>query len=179
MICSYSGSNPHGRSGFRLPPSTGPVDETRGSRHRLQRRALVHFSSRTSSQSPCGCEVAGGGAAPAPLSSAIESNSPTASGNCPWPGCGGRSCWAPASCIAPMAGRPRDKCDSASPRAIGLAPSRLYSHGGNTAAACVAGHAQSGPGAVAAPLELAQVLAGSAGGQPRRERPQPGTPRRP
>jgi hypothetical protein len=47
---------------------------------------------------------------------------------------------------------------------------RPYYRDGYPAAACLAGHAQSGPGAVAAPLELEQARAGSAGGHPRRER---------
>jgi len=47
---------------------------------------------------------------------------------------------------------------------------RPYYRDGYPAAACLAGHAQSGPGAVAAPLELEHARAGSAGGHPRRER---------
>jgi hypothetical protein len=47
---------------------------------------------------------------------------------------------------------------------------RLYCRDGNPAAAWLAGHAQSGPGAVAAPLELEQAHSGRAGGHPRRER---------
>jgi enoyl-CoA hydratase/carnithine racemase len=50
-----------------------------------------------------------------------------------------------------------------------LSRPRLYYRDGNPAAACLAGHAQSGPGAVAAPLELEQAHAGSAGGHPRLE----------
>jgi hypothetical protein len=47
---------------------------------------------------------------------------------------------------------------------------RPYYRDGYPPAACLADHAQSGPGAVAAPLELEQARAGSAGGHPRRER---------
>jgi hypothetical protein len=53
---------------------------------------------------------------------------------------------------------------------------RPYYRDGYPAAAYLPGHAQSGPGAVAAPLELEQARAGSTGGRPCRERTYLGSP---